>query len=61
MVGSNPSPCNLTFGGGEPCARGSRIAVQDVQDVLGWLAAGMTQQEILQDYPDLTRADLSSL
>jgi len=29
-----------------------------VQDVLGWLAAGMTQQEILQDYPDLTHADL---
>ncbi len=41
--------------GGKPCVRGSRIAVQDV---LGWLAAGMTQEEILQDYPDLTHADL---
>ncbi len=29
-----------------------------MQDVLGWLAAGMTQEEILQDYPDLTHADL---
>jgi uncharacterized protein (DUF433 family) len=32
-----------------------RIAVADV---LGWLAAGMSHQEILSDYPELTEADI---
>lgn len=41
--------------GGKPCVRGLRIAVQDV---LGWLAAGMSQEEILGDYPELTRDDI---
>jgi len=41
--------------GGRPCIRGMRIAVADV---LGWLAAGMTQQQILVDYPELTEADI---
>jgi uncharacterized protein (DUF433 family) len=41
--------------GGRPCVRGSRIAVSDV---LGWLASGMSQAEIIADYPELTEADI---
>jgi uncharacterized protein (DUF433 family) len=41
--------------GGRPCVRGSRIAVADV---LGWLAAGMSERQILADYPELTEADI---
>jgi len=29
-----------------------------VADVLGWLAVGMTHQEIIDDYPDLTEQDI---
>jgi len=41
--------------GSRPCVRGLRIAVADV---LGWLAAGMSEQQILTDYPELTEADI---
>ena len=41
--------------GGRPCVRGLRIAVADV---LGWLAAGMSERDILNDYPELTEADI---
>ena len=41
--------------GGRPCIRRMRIAVGDV---LGWLAAGMTHEEILKDYPELTEGDI---
>lgn len=41
--------------GGQPTVRGMRIAVADV---LGWLAAGMTHEEILSDYPELTEEDI---
>ncbi|HYJ86828.1 MAG TPA: DUF433 domain-containing protein [Pyrinomonadaceae bacterium] len=41
--------------GGRPCIRGMRIAVADV---LGWLAGGMTHEQILSDYPELTEADI---
>ncbi len=41
--------------GGRPCIRRMRIAVGDV---LGWLAAGMSHQQILEDYPELTEADI---
>lgn len=41
--------------GGQPCVRKMRIAVADV---LGWLAAGMSHQEILTDYPELTENDI---
>ena len=41
--------------GGQPCIRGLRIAVADV---LGWLAAGMSHQEILAEYPELTEQDI---
>lgn len=33
---------------GKPCIKGTRIAVADI---LQWLASGMTNQEILEDYP----------
>jgi uncharacterized protein (DUF433 family) len=29
-----------------------------VGDVLGWLAAGMSHQEIIEDYPELTEEDI---
>ena len=41
--------------GGKPCIRGMRITVYDV---LEYLASGMTQEEVLQDFPYLTRADI---
>lgn len=41
--------------GGRPCVRRMRIAVADV---LGWLAAGMSHEQILTDYPELTEADI---
>ena len=41
--------------GGRPCIRGMRITVADV---LGWLAAGMSQGAILGDYPELTEDDI---
>lgn len=41
--------------GGKPCIRGMRITVGDI---LGWLASGMTIQEILADYDELTEEDV---
>ena len=41
--------------GGRPCVRGLRITVYDV---LGWLAAGQTQSDILADFPELDADDL---
>jgi len=41
--------------GGRPCIRGLRIGVADV---LGWLAAGMSHEQILADYPELTDEDI---
>ena len=40
---------------GKPCIRGMRIRVIDV---IGWLAAGMTIQEILADFPVLEEEDI---
>lgn len=40
---------------GQPCIRGLRITVDDV---LGYLAAGMTEAELLADFPDLTETDI---
>jgi len=42
---------------GKPCIRGLRITVQDV---LEYLASGMTEDEILDDFPDLTREDIKA-
>ncbi len=41
--------------GGKPCIRGLRITVYDVLDSL---AAGMSVEEILADFPDLTAEDI---
>jgi uncharacterized protein (DUF433 family) len=41
--------------GGKPCIRGLRITVYDV---LEYLASGMTEDEILSDFPDLERDDI---
>jgi uncharacterized protein (DUF433 family) len=43
--------------GGPPCIRGMRITVYDV---LSYFAAGMTQQEILDDFPYLTAEDIQA-
>jgi uncharacterized protein (DUF433 family) len=48
----NPEQC-----GGRPCIRGMRIRVKDV---LGMLAAGMTNDEILADFPYLEAADIQA-
>ena len=40
---------------GKPCVRGTRIAVGDV---LSYLAAGMSEDSILADFPQLTLADI---
>ena len=43
--------------GGKPCIRGLRITVYEV---LEYLASEMTEAEILDDFPDLTREDLKA-
>jgi uncharacterized protein (DUF433 family) len=43
--------------GGRPCIRGMRITVYDV---LSYLAAGMSVDEILADFPYLTRDDIQA-
>ena len=40
---------------GQPCIRGLRLTVQDV---LEYLAAGMTPSQIVADLPDLTEEDI---
>jgi len=40
---------------GKPCIKGTRITVYDV---LEYLAGGMSEDEILGDFPDLTREDI---
>jgi uncharacterized protein (DUF433 family) len=46
----DPSICH-----GKPCIRGLRYPVENI---LEWLASGMTIEEILADYEDLERADI---
>jgi len=41
--------------GGKPCIRGMRMTVYDV---LSYLAAGMTHEELLDDFPYLTQEDI---
>ncbi len=48
----NPNQC-----GGRPCIRGMRIRVKDVLDLL---AAGVTREEILEDYPYLEAEDIAA-
>lgn len=40
---------------GKPCIKGTRITVYDV---LEYLAGGMSEDEILEDFPDLVRDDI---
>ena len=40
---------------GKACIRETRISVYDV---LGWLASGMTHDEIIRDFPELTKDDI---
>ena len=49
-ITTDPEICH-----GKPCVRGMRYPVQNV---LEWLAGGMTVAEILDDYPDLESDDI---
>ena len=40
---------------GKPCIREMRITVEDV---LRWLASGMSAEEIVHDFPELTKEDI---
>jgi uncharacterized protein (DUF433 family) len=42
---------------GKPCIRGMRITVGDI---LGYLAGGMGTEEILENFPELTREDIQA-
>ena len=42
---------------GKPCIRNMRITVYDV---LGWLAAGMSRDAIIEDFPELTQDDITA-
>ena len=42
---------------GKPCIKGTRITVYDV---LEYLAGGMTEEQILADFPDLTAEDIKA-
>ena len=46
LISINP---NIRFG--KPCIKNTRISVGDI---LGWLAAGMTYDEIIEDFPELS-------
>ena len=48
----NPEQC-----GGRPCIRGMRIRVVDVLDLL---ATGLSQQQVLEELPDLEAEDISA-
>lgn len=48
----NPEQC-----GGRPCIRGMRIRVADVLDLL---ATGLSQQQVLEELPDLETEDISA-
>ena len=51
-ISINPDVCN-----GRPIVRGTRIAVQTI---LEFLAAGDSVEEVLEEYPRLTRADVQA-
>lgn len=48
----NPEQC-----GGRPCIRGMRIRVTDILDLL---ASGLTQDQILEEMPDLEKEDIEA-
>ncbi len=43
---------------GKPCIRGMRITVNDI---LGWLSHGMTEEEILEEHPGLEKEDFAAV
>ncbi len=49
----NPKQC-----GGRPCIRGMRIRITDIIDLL---ASGLTQDQILEELPDLEREDIEAV
>jgi uncharacterized protein (DUF433 family) len=49
---------NPSVRGGKPCIKGTRITVYDV---LEYLAGGMTEEQILSDFPDLAREDIRAV
>ncbi len=42
---------------GKPCVRGMRITVYDV---LSYLASGMTAEQVIEDFPELTKEDIQA-
>ncbi|MEM9832289.1 MAG: DUF433 domain-containing protein [Bacteroidota bacterium] len=42
---------------GRPCIRETRITVYDV---LAWLSKGMSREEIIEDFPELTEQDINA-
>lgn len=51
-ITTNPAQC-----GGRPCIRGMRIRVIDILDLL---AAGLTQEQIIEEHPDLMLEDIEA-
>ncbi len=51
-ITTNPDQC-----GGRPCIRGMRIRVVDVLDLL---AAGLSNEQILEELPDLEKEDIEA-
>ena len=43
---------------GQPCIRGLRITVWDV---LGWLGSGRSEEQILEDYPEIEKDDFPAV
>lgn len=52
IITTNPNQC-----GGRPCIRGMRIRVVDILDLL---ASGLTQEQVLEELPDLVLADIEA-
>lgn len=46
---------NSDIRSGKPCVKGTRISVYDVLD---YLASGMTAEEVIDDFPQLTRESI---
>jgi uncharacterized protein (DUF433 family) len=55
MVWQDRISVNPAVRSGKPCINGTRITVYDL---LEYLAGGMTEDQILDDFPDLTRDDI---
>jgi uncharacterized protein (DUF433 family) len=59
IIAMNLPPASVTH---DPARRGGRACVRDLRisvgDVLGWLASGMTVEQIVLEYPELTLDDV---